>query len=45
MKKARLMSAIGSNRLWLILIMLMVDGKDKDISASLSFKGKAEILV
>lgn len=45
MKKARLISAIGSNRLWLTLMMLMVDGEDKDISASLSFEGKEEILV
>lgn len=45
MKKARLMSAIGSNRLWLTLIMLMVDGEDKDIPASLSFKGKEEVLL
>jgi hypothetical protein len=44
MKKARLMSAIGSDRLWLTLIMLMVDGEDKDIPARLSFKGKEEVL-
>ena len=45
MKKARLMSAIGSSRLWLTLMMLMVDGEDKDIPASLSFKGKEEVLL
>lgn len=45
MKKARRMSAIGSNRLWLTLMMLILDGEDKDISASLSFKGKEEILL